>query len=140
MPVTDPAAQFTPAPLPPIQPDGGLELPPATLAPLRVLPISRCDLGPCRHLHEITNQIDAQEPLDGSPGHIHTATGRSCYAQQGVDGALDAPVFDCNLWRPRTAPELEQIVKIRSDYERTHKRELAEFEESWSGRVHQEGR
>lgn len=134
MPVNDPTAGFVPAPLPPMAPDGGPVPQSAPTSPLRVLPISRCALGPCRHLHEITHKIESAEPMDGSDGAINTGTGRSCYAQPGVDGPLDQPVFACNRWEPISTQAKSALEHAQQTYLAKHKRELADFEESWANR------
>lgn len=133
MPVADPTAGFAPAPLPPIAADGGPALDPAPLAQLERAPISRCELGPCVHLHTIVNKIDSQEPLDGSKGAIHVGRASSCYAQPGVDGPLEQPIYQCNRWKPITAHELKGLEQSRSAYAQNHGPEIDAFNKSWSG-------
>lgn len=141
MPVADPTAGFSPAPMPPIAADGGPQLEPATVAELGVAPISLCELGPCVHLHRITNRIDSQEPLDGSKGAIHIGTARSCYAQPGVDGPLDQPVLECNKWRPITDHEKKALEQSRSAFrsKKENKDDIDAFHQSWAGTIVTEG-
>lgn len=135
MPLADPSKDFSPAPLPPVAADGGPELAPAPVSSLRVLPITRCDLGPCRHLHVITNQIDSQQPLDGTQGFLTIGTARSCYANPGADGELGAPVFACNRWDPVQRAEAKQLEERRQQYLLKHADDLDAFDKSWADRI-----
>jgi hypothetical protein len=95
------ADEFEPSPLPPIAPDGGLALEPVPIKPLRRVQISLCALGPCANYHEVLTKIDAQDPLDGSPGKIHLMPVRTCYPHPGIEMDLkDMPVRECNRWNP----------------------------------------
>lgn len=103
VPVSDRlVATFTPADLPPIGPDGGPILSPATLTELRILPPSVCGIGPCRHFHVLVTSLDAQEPLGeetGVPQHRNTV--RTCYPSPGVELDLaEAVIFECSRWDP----------------------------------------
>lgn len=126
------AEGFEPSPLPPVGPDGALELP--KLRVFREPPPRLCEAGPCHHYHRFEIQLDAQapqgarlleggkiEPLrDGSgaavpmPGVLHTEVHHYCYPTAGVETILgDLPVTSCNRWSPKLPVEIatEQAVQ-----------------------------
>lgn len=126
---------FTPAPLPPIGPDGAPVFTPAPTAPPPMQPMWRCELGPCRHLHTFTSKIESQEPTDGSSGPIHTIGSATCYPAPGCEVDLSGhPVFECSHWSPMTESELYVINTRRSEWSAAHKAELEKFNESWANR------
>ena len=94
---------FVPSELPPRAPDGGLELAPAPVSLPVIQPISLCTLGPCRNLHVLTQRIDAQQPLDGSPAPTRVVTSHTCYPAPGIEYDLTSePVKECSRWSPIT--------------------------------------
>lgn len=120
------AEGFEPSPLPPVGPDGALELP--KLRVFREPPPRLCEAGPCHHYHRFEIQLDAQAPqgarlLEGGkieplhdaagevvamPGALHTEVHHYCYPDAGVETILgDLPVTSCNRWNPKLPAELE---------------------------------
>lgn len=102
------AEGFTPTPLPPVAPDGGLELPKMREAPRH--PPRLCEQGPCRHYHTFKIQLDAQKPMavrkdDGTveqpEAPDHEETHHYCYPDVGIESKLGGlPVIQCNRWSP----------------------------------------
>jgi len=93
-------ANFSPAPLPPIQ-DGAPQLEPAPVEPLPISPISLCELGPCANFHRLVSKVDAQDPLDGSSGEVRVTVTRTCYPSPGIEFDLSGqPVKECNRHDP----------------------------------------
>lgn len=123
---------FTPAPLPPAAPDGGPQLEPAPTGPISAGPISRCQLGPCRHYHELFSELDDQKPLDGTGTRLAVIATRTCYPSAGAEIELqETAVRDCNRWEPLTTNERDVLKARRDAYERAHASELNQFYASW---------
>lgn len=99
---------------PPRAADGGPELSPAPVSLPVIQPMSLCDLGPCRNLHVLTQKINAERPLDGSPAPVHTVTSRTCYPSPGIEYDLTSePVKECSRWAPRDKTETSLIESAR---------------------------
>ena len=110
---------FDPAPLPPIGPDGALELEPPRKMPDP--PPRMCEAGPCVNYHRFEIQLDVTRPIaerveEGGklvgaapPMPFHVRVFHYCYPTPGVETDLgDMPVLSCNRWQPCTR---EQIAK-----------------------------
>ena len=101
---------------PPRAADGGPELSPAPVSLPVIQPMSLCELGPCRNLHVLTQKMEIQEPMDGSPAPFHTVTIRTCYPSPGIEYDLTAePVKSCSKWFPETD---ESAVECRRAQEK----------------------
>lgn len=105
---------FEPSPLPPVAPDGSLELPPLREPPR--YPPRLCEQGPCRHYHTFKIQLDAQKPLavKGEDGQMevpeapnHEEQHHYCYPDVGIESKLGSlPVISCSRWAPMMPHEL----------------------------------
>lgn len=110
------AEGFEPAALPPIAPDGGLELPPLREPPR--VPPRLCEAGPCRNYHRFRIQLDAAKPLPvrGADGTFiepeapdHHEDHHYCYPSVGIESKLGSlPVIQCNRWSPISPREIER--------------------------------
>lgn len=108
------AAGFEPTALPPVAPDGGLELPPMKPPPRH--PPRLCEQGPCRNYHVFKIQLDAQKPMAtrDEQGRLleheaadHVETHHYCYPTVGIESKLGSlPVVSCNRWDPLTFTEV----------------------------------
>lgn len=112
-------------------PDGVINPTPAPLTS-EAEPLSLCQLGPCRHFHELAIRIDAAKPLDGSQGSDYVHTIRTCYPSPGIEMDLAAPVRRCNRWAPMVRND-DEYEGARARYTGTMigQEEMAEFEASW---------
>lgn len=124
---------FEASSLPPIAGDGGLQLEPAPTDPLPEGPISICELGPCRHYHELFAELDAQKPLDGSKMRLPVIRHRSCYPIAGREIELSHGVKECNLWDPQTRSERELRDQRQQQFKTFNEERYAEFLKSWGG-------
>lgn len=93
---------FVASQMPPVAPDGGLLLEPASVDPLPEAEESLCAIGPCRNYHELVLSLDAQEPLGEETGERrHRNTVRTCYPSPGIEADLgEETVYQCNRWDP----------------------------------------
>lgn len=141
MPDSDPTSkmvdEFEPAPLPPLGPDGFPVLEPAPIGPIPVEPISICMLGPCANYHELETKMDAQEPMDGTRGHVHLMVYRTCYPHPGIEMELPAPIRRCNRWSPTSVdPETRTVVTSATSrpaaFKSNRPAQWAEYEASWN--------
>lgn len=108
---------FEVGPLPPIGPDGGLQLPP--MAKLATPCPRLCEVGPCRHYHRLEIQVDAADPMpivrpDGEvvhlPGSFHVETHHYCYPDIGIEIVLGSlPVTKCNRFAPLLAGHAQNV-------------------------------
>lgn len=92
---------FDPGPMPAMAPNGAPKLEPVAAYPEH--PPRICSVGPCRHYHTFTTQVDAQNPMDvGRHGRaFHHQDHHYCYPGVGIDTELGAmPVLGCNRWSP----------------------------------------
>lgn len=113
---------------PPRAADGGPELSPAPVSLPVIQPMSLCDLGPCRNLHVLTQKMEVQAPMDGSPEPLHTVTIRTCYPAPGIEYDLTSqPVKECSKWDPGGSEE--SVVARRS---RCCPTERVAFLKSWT--------
>src|SRR5262245_21225174 len=114
------AEGFEPTALPPVSPDGGLELPPMREAPRQ--PPRLCEAGPCRNYHTFKIQLDAQKPMavGGQDGELeapeatdHAETHHYCYPAVGIESKLGSlPVIQCNRWSPVSALERRETEHV----------------------------
>lgn len=124
---------FVPSSVPPMAPDGGLQLDPAPLEPPPARPISICELGPCRNYHELASKMDAQEPLDGSRVRLPVFVTRTCYPSPGIEMDLAQPVRECSLWAPFTSGELYEREQARDRFIGANPAAHAAYLKSWEG-------
>lgn len=118
---------FVASQMPPVAPDGGLLLEPASVDPLPEAEESLCAIGPCRNYHELVLSLDAQEPLGEETGERrHRNTVRTCYPSPGIEADLgEETVYQCNRWDPHddsfvSARELRRTrARARLEAERT---------------------
>ncbi len=134
MPGSDPTSRlvdgFVPAQIAPGGPEGPVLPGPASLAPLRVEPVSLCTLGPCRRYHELHTRLDAEEPIDGSDGGVRVAITRTCYPHAGIEIDLNgSPVKECNLWDPILTHTDREIAGAR--YQMANPDKYQDFVDSW---------
>src|SRR6185295_2340607 len=120
------------AALPPMAPDGGLELEPAE--PLDDPPPRLCEAGPCRHYHRMAVQMDAQNPMaERRDGQLvrharvfHTTVSHYCYPDVGIETNLGSlPVLECNRWVP-----IKSLLTMTRTIRARHERELAEWHDA----------
>lgn len=91
---------FEPAALPPIAPDGGLDLFGSVHLPVFQPNTRLCERGPCIHYHRLVTSMDAAEPKGGG-GDIFRQTHHTCYPTLGMEIDLgDVDVYECSLWEP----------------------------------------
>lgn len=112
------AEDFTPAPLPPLDADGGVVLTPARTLPVVDRP-SICTVGPCSRYHRMVTSFDAATALDGSSNGNARQTVHFCYPSPGVHVELDlgdVAVYECNRWSPIPHAELEKDESQRWMY------------------------
>jgi hypothetical protein len=126
---------FVASSLPPIAPDGGLQLEAAATGPLMEKPISLCQLGPCRHYHELTSELEAQQPLDGSSIHLPVIVTRACYPSPGSEIELsgETSIMECNRWAPMNKTELAELSHRRKTFKENKEGEWDAYVESWKG-------
>lgn len=106
----------------PIGPDGGpmmASMQPASKPPPYAAEFCPCLRGPCEFLHEVWTHFDhgnAVDALAEQPKQRRI----SCMAQRGVylEMSADAPVLECNLWRPRASSQ--DVESRRRNYYRQH--------------------
>lgn len=133
------AEGFEPTALPPIGPDGGLELEPQRAAPLH--PPRLCEQGPCRNYHRFQIELDAAKPMavrdasgkvtPAAEGRAHAETHHYCYPSPGIELKLGGlPIFSCNRWDPITPHEArDNEARIKGWFESQKGREYtAELE------------
>lgn len=99
--------------------------------------MSLCELGPCRNLHVLTQKMDAERPLDGSPAPVVVITSRTCYPSPGIEYDLTAePVKDCSRWEPISADDGARLERARQkmmvDRWGNHTPAFKEFLDSWT--------
>lgn len=121
------AEGFEPSALPPVGPDGALELPPMQKPPRH--PPRLCEQGPCRNYHTFKIQLDAAKPLpvrreDGTmelpDAPDHEERHHYCYPSVGIESKLGSlPVIQCNRWSPLTAGELAAEEQKISEWQGT---------------------
>jgi hypothetical protein len=118
---------FDPAPLPPIGPDGALELEPPRKMPDP--PPRMCEAGPCVNYHRFEIQFDVTRPIaerveEGGklvgaapPMPFHVRVFHYCYPTVGVETDLgDMPVLSCNRWEPISALEREDKTRVEDEF------------------------
>jgi hypothetical protein len=123
---------FEGSPMPPVKADGSLDLTPAPTTPITAEPISRCQLGPCFHYHELTSRMDAQQPIDGSKTHLPVFVSRTCYPTPGIEFDLTEPVKDCSLWYPMDKADRAATDRRRGNFMTLNPELMQQFEASWS--------
>lgn len=146
---------WEPSPMPPVAPDGSLELP-----KLRVVnnpPPRLCEAGPCRHYHRFAIQLEAQSPIgariqgDGdqhgrivgeAAGEFRVQVHHYCYPTAGVETALgELPVMSCSLWEPLLPSDAEQMESRRATFMNTPGgRKYTTELEAWTRARHEEQR
>lgn len=110
---------FEPGQLPPVGPDGALELTPPrkmTSPPPRL-----CEAGPCVNYHRFEIQLDVTRPIaarvepggklsgEAPPMPFHVRTFHYCYPTPGVETDLgELPVLSCNKWMP-VDPQMREL-------------------------------
>ncbi len=99
---------WTPAPLPPIGPDGAPVL--TEIVSVPQVPSSICERGPCRKYHRFVT--DADEAT--TPGGVASArqTIHTCYIAPGIEIDLqlgDRTFHECSLWDPELPTDPEVI-------------------------------
>lgn len=135
------AEGFEPTALPPVAPDGGLELPPLRAAPRH--PPRLCEQGPCVNYHQFKIELDSAKPIPmrdaagkftpQAEGRSHEETHHYCYPSPGIELKLGSlPIIHCNRWEPTSASDLRNNdVRIKGWLEspagRTYVAELAAF-------------
>jgi hypothetical protein len=109
------AEGFEATALPPVAPDGGLELAPLQKAPRH--PPRLCEQGPCRNYHTFKIELDSAKPIavrDASgtltpqaDGRNHEETHHYCYPSPGIELKLGSlPIIHCNRWEPLSVHEV----------------------------------
>ncbi len=116
---------FTPSPLPPIAPDGGLVLSPAAPLPV-VRTVSLCERGPCRHYWRAVSSIESAEPLDGSLGPEARQELHTCLPAPGIEMELNGvDIYSCSRWDPEEPAEVAAREARRQAFWATHDAEVA---------------
>jgi hypothetical protein len=134
-----PAEQYkdiSPAPMPPIAPDGGIApgygigLAPAVPAATPTNFV--CLRGPCRHYWEVHTFMASGNPAEtwgedglkdehGKPIRQPRQINRSCLSAAGNEMELtEDTVYFCNRWDPLTARELRRREKPQQRYLKLH--------------------
>ena len=126
---------FTPSSMPPVAPDGGLQLEPAPTGDLKTRPISLCQLGPCHNYHELASELDAQQPLDGSKISLPVIVTRACYPSPGSEIELsgETAIRNCNRWMPMDQIERSERDLRRDRFRSNNREQWEQFEASWAG-------
>lgn len=126
---------WSPAPLPPVAADGGLQLESLPKSLPQVAPIPICELGPCHHYHRVATRMDAQDPLvlaAGEQAQIFVQIGRACYPSPGVEFDITSdPPRECSRWTPMTPAEVAEAEARRFAYAERHADDLQAFQDSW---------
>lgn len=118
---------WDPAPLPPVAPDGGIEI--QSLRVAAQAPPSLCEAGPCRHYHVFQMELDVQKPLAdrvergtliGAPPDIPVVvqTQKYCYPDVGIElGPLgEHNIMSCNRWSPIAEHERKHDDEMRARF------------------------